>query len=168
MPHPDCYTRFIRDWPTNDGGHMIGDPRKEWRIIPELESEEIQIGSFPHSMTDVLPEMFLDLAAVVAVWEEKHVAVARMHMYGVARTPVRKSKKAIEKLETRSDKLTFEDYYTVRTFLSGSTGIYTRDIFDECIRDTENGYFPANYSYLVDGRLVSVTGCILYIHSQTD
>jgi hypothetical protein len=158
----------MHGWPTNDGGHLIGDPRKAWRIIPKLESEEIKIGSFPRSIAEVQSDMFLDLAAVVAAWEEKHIAVARMHMSGVARTPVRKSKKAIEKLEARGDKLMFEDYYTVRSFLSGSTGIYTRDIFDKCIRDTKNGYFPANYSYLVDGRLVRVTGCVLYIHSQTD
>src|SRR6266496_1611297 len=103
MPHPDCYTHFIRDWPTNDGGHIIGDPRKDWRIIPELESEEIEIGSFPHSIAEVQSDMFLDFATVVAVWEEKHIAVARMHMYGVARTTVCKSKKAIEKMRAESD-----------------------------------------------------------------
>src|SRR6266516_2625631 len=132
MSHQDCYARygdFLRNWPTNDGGDMIGDPRKQPWIIPELESEEIKIGSFPYSIADVQSDMFLDLANVVAVWEEKHIAVARMLMYGVTRTHIRKSKKAIEKLQqTMSRRLTMEECYTWRTFLSGSTGIYTRDI----------------------------------------
>jgi hypothetical protein len=166
MPHPDCYNRFMYGWPTNDGGHLISDPRKEWKIISELESEEVRIGLFPSTIAEVQPNVFLDLAAVVTVWEEKHISVARMHMFGVAKTLVRKSKKAIEKLEAKGDTLTIEDYYTERSFLSGSTGIYTRDIFDKCISNTKDGFFPANYSRLVDGRLVRVTGCILYIHSQ--
>jgi hypothetical protein len=158
----------MRGWPTNEGGDLIGDPRKQWWLIPELESEEIQIGSFPHSIAEVLPEMFLDLTAVVAVWEEKHIAVARMHMYGVTETLVRKSKKAIEKLQTRSDTSTIEDYYSRRAFLSGSTGIYTRDRLDKCIREMKSGYFSAYYSFQAQGRSVRVIGCILYIHSQTD
>lgn len=166
MPHPDCYARYIYGWPTNDGGVMINNPRKEWRIIPELESEEIRIGSFPYTIAEVKPGMFLDLAAVVVVWEEKHIAVARMHMYGVTRTPVRKSKQVIEKLQAKGAILKHEDYFSWRTFLSGSSGIYTRDILDKCIREMKNDYFTASYSF--HGRPVRVTGCMLYIHSQTD
>lgn len=150
---------------------MIGDPRKNWWIIPELEREEIRIGSFPRYIADVLPDMFLDLADVVAVWEEKHIAVARMHMYGVTRTPVRKSKQAIEKKEARGDTLTREDFYSWRTFLSSLSGIYTRDGLDECIRGMKKDYFSASYSpasYSYHGRPVRVIGCVLYIHSQTD
>lgn len=166
MSHPDCYTRFIRGWPTNEGGVMIGDPRLRGRIIPELEHEEIRIGSFPRVIAEVTPSMYLDLAAVVAVWEEKHIAVARMRMVGVTRTPVLKSKQAIEKKRAESKTLKPEDYYSWRTFLSGLTGIYIRDQLDKCIREMENNYFPETYS--LHGRPVRVTGCVLYIHAQTD
>ncbi len=168
MPHPDCYTNYIRGWPTNDGGDMIGDPRKEPRIIPALEREEIQVGSFPHSMKDVRPDMLLDPATVVAVWEEKHIAVARMLMCGSAITLVRKSKQMIEKEEKRTGAvLKGKDIFSPRPFLSGSVGIYTRDMFDECISEMKDNCFPAFYS-LRGGRAVRVIGCILYIHSQTD
>ncbi len=166
MPHPNCYYDFIRDWPTNEGGVLISDPRLLWRIIPALEREEIRIGSFPHVIADVLPDMFLDLATVTAVWEEKHIAVARMHMVGVTRTAVRKSKQTLEKKRAESDTLKPEDYYSWRTFVSFLSGIYTRDQFDRCIREMRNGYFPDTYS--LNGRPIRVTGCVLYIHAQTD
>ena len=158
----------MRGWPTNDGGALMEDPRLLWKIIPELESEEIRIGSFPHVMADVLPDMYLDLSTVVAVWEEKHIAVARMHMLGVTRTSVRKSKKVIEKKRAEGGTLTREDYYSWRTFLSRSYGIYTRDILDRCIRKMKNDYFPVPSGSILHGRAVHVTGCIVYIHSQTD
>jgi hypothetical protein len=36
MPHPDCYYDYIRDWETNDGGQLIGDPRLNPWIIPKF------------------------------------------------------------------------------------------------------------------------------------
>ncbi len=166
MPNPNCYYEYIRGWETNEGGVLIGDPRLNPWIIPALESEEIKIGSFPRVMAEVQPSMFLNLADVVAVWEEKHIAVARMIMTGVTRTTVRKSKQALAKLQAGGATLKPEDYYSWRTFLSYLTGIYTREEFDECIRQMENGYFPSYRS--IHGRDVQPTGCILFIHSQTD
>ena len=55
MPHPNCYYDFIRDWPTNEGGVLISDPRLLWRIIPALEREEIRIGSFLSFVSEKIP-----------------------------------------------------------------------------------------------------------------
>src|SRR5713226_9465669 len=95
MPNPGCYERYVIGWETNEGGVLINDPRLKLEIIPALESEEIKIGSFPHVMADVLPSMFLDIAAVVAVWEEKHIAVARMYLHGVI--DIHRSRPVLEK-----------------------------------------------------------------------
>ena len=164
MPHPDCYYEYIRGWETNEGGVLINDPRLNPWIIPALESEEVRIGSFPRYIAEVQPSMFLDLATVVAVWEEKHIAVARMIITGVTRTPVRKSKQALAKLQAGGATLKHEDYFSWRTFLSYLTGIYTRDWLDECIQKMQNGYFPTYHH--IHGRAVQPTGCILFIHSQ--
>ena len=164
MPHPDCYNEYIRGWETNEGGTLINDPRLNPWIIPKLESEEIQIGSFPSYIAEVQPGMFLDLATVVAVWEEKHIAVARVIITGITKTPVRKSKQAVAKLEAGGAPLKYEDYYSWRTFLSSLTGIYTREEFDICIQQMKNGYFPTSHS--IHGRAVQPTGLRLYIHAQ--
>jgi len=145
---------------------MIGDPRKEPMIIHALEREEILIGSFPHSIKDVRPDMFLDPAAIVAVWEEKHIAVARMLMRGSRTILARKSERAMKKQQAGSDTLRPEDFYSRRVILSDLYGIYTRDMLDECIGEMRNNYFPASYGF--HGEPICVIGCLLYIHSQTD
>src|SRR5260370_27672770 len=166
MSSPDGYTRYVRGWETNEGGVLIDDPRLRRKIIPELEHEEIRLGSFPHIMADVLPSMFLDIATITTVWDEKHIAVARMIMTGVTKTPFRKSKQALAKLQAEGTKLKHEDYFSSRTFLSYLTGIYTRDILDKCIQQMKNDHVSSSYS--LHGRSVRVTGCTLFIHSRTD
>jgi hypothetical protein len=157
MPNPNCYWRYISGWPTNDGGALMEDPRLEWKIIPELECEEIRIGAFPRTIAEVRPDMFLDIAEIVAIWEEKHIAVARIHMRGTTKTIVRKSKKALENVRAENGELKREDIYSQRNFLSSSTGIYTRDTFDWCVRKMKNGIFSPGNS-IIHGRAVRVTG----------
>jgi len=166
MPNPGCYNAYIRGWETNEGGTLINDPRLNPWIIPVLESEEIQIGSFPSHIAEVQPNMFLDLTTVTTVWEEKHITVARMMIGGVTRTPARKSKQALAKRRDQGVELKREDFFSWRTFLSYMVGIYTREGFDKCVQQMKNGYFPMSHS--IHGRSVQPVGCRLYIHAQTD
>ena len=166
MPNTGCYDEYVRGWDTNEGGVLIDDPRLRARIIPALESEEIRIGSFPRVMAEVQPSMFLDLADVVAVWEEKHIAVARMLLHGVIdihRTRPVLDRTILEK--HKAAKGTLREIYVSGHRVSYSIGVLTRSELDYDVRSMRNGYFPA-FSHPGD-KAIRVTGCVIYIHSQT-
>lgn len=143
MPSRKCYDDYTRYWDTNDGGRLIDDPVTRSKIIPALEREEIHCGYFPRHIAEVRPEMFLDFASVLAIWEEKHIAVARMQFKGVATTHVNTGPRK----------------WHTRRFLSYGTGIYTREEFAEDIQDMEDGYFH------IGDHALKVTGCRIYIHA---
>jgi hypothetical protein len=129
------------------------------RIIPELESEVIEIGSCPQTIKDVQPGASLDLAQVVALWDEKHIAVARMYLYGVIEA--RRSYEALKKLRAKKGELTREDYIVGRR-ASYAVNIFTREDLDYWV---QRGHIFAESP---TGNPLHVTGCKVFVHARTD
>jgi hypothetical protein len=159
MPNAYCYERLVHGWPTNDGGQLINDPRLYPQIIPELESEVIEIGLCPRRAKEVPPGTSLDLAQVVAVWDERHITVARMYWYGMIET--RRHILTLQKLRAKKGKLTPEDYTAGRR-VSADVQIFTRAKLEACVKQGRIlAYSPTHRPLDV------ITGCMVFIHTRT-
>jgi hypothetical protein len=163
MSNPECYTQFVSNWPTNEGGALINDPRKAWKLIPELECEEFRIGSFPDRVADVCPDQMLSTSDIVTLWDGQQIALARMHLYGVTKTLVHKSKAkwSAEMKKAGKVALTSGELYTWRSFLHTEMRICTRDALEqhlESVQDERTAVFR--------GKPLRLTGCVVSVHAR--
>ncbi len=161
MSNPACYTQFVSTWPTNEGGALINDPRKAWKLIPELECEEFSIGSFPDRVADVRPDQMLGASDIIALWDRQQITVARMHLYGVTKTLVRKSKAKWEAEMEKAGKvrLTPGELYTWRSFLHTKTHICTRDALESYLESIQD-----ERTAVLRSKPLCLTGCVVYVH----